>query len=233
MSRHRPNGTARREADAAAKRIGSEIETSRRAIAASIETTARRAGVAPSTVVRVLHGDGGAHLDTLYAVATAVGLRPSIKLYPSKPPSLRDTGQLHIAQYLMSQAHPSLKPMLELPVADPFGRAVDLVFIGRTEIVACEIERSPADFQASKRRAALKRDALQAIHQRPVRLVLAIEDTRRNRELLAPYAELIRADLPATPATVMRRLRSGEPLGQDGILWVRPWRRLLSTASAR
>jgi hypothetical protein len=133
----------------------------------------------------------------------------------------------------MSQAHPSLKPMLELPVADPFGRAVDLVFLGRTEIVACEIERSPADFQASKRRAALKRDALQAIHRRPVRLVLAVEDTRRNRELLAPYAELIRADLPATPAAVMRRLRSGEPLGQDGILWVRPWRRLLSTASAR
>jgi hypothetical protein len=57
-----------------------------------------------------------------------------------------------------------------------------------------------------------------------VRLVLVIEDTRRNRELVAPHAELIRTALPATPGEILRSIRQGTPLGRDGLLWVRPWR---------
>lgn len=233
MGRHRPTAKARREAEDAARRIGREIEAARRSLASSIETVARRAHLAPSTVVRILHGDGGAHLDTVYAVAAAVGLRPSIKLYPTEPPALRDTGQLHIAQHLIGVAHPSLTPRMELPVGDAFGRAVDLAFFGPTEIVIHEIERSLADVQATKRAAMLKRDALESNHRRPVRLVLAVEDTARNRQMVAPHLASIAADLPASSAAVMRHLRTGVPLGIDGFLWVRPWRRLPSVPAGR
>lgn len=226
MGHHRPIPKARREADAAAKRIGREIEMARRSAAVSIESTAQRAHVSPSTVVRILNGDSGAHLDTFYAIAWAVGLRPSVKLFPTEAPSLRDSGQLHIAQYLISIAHSSLKPQMELPVGDPFGRAADLVFFGAREIVMHEIERSLSDFQTTKRGAMLKRDALQAQHRRPVRLVLTVEDTRRNRDLVAPHLLALAADLPASSSAIMRHLRSGEDLGTDGLLWVRPWRKL-------
>lgn len=228
MGSHRPSAKARRDADEAARRIGREIESARRSIAASIETVARRAHVAQSTVARVLNGDGGVHLDTLYAVAFAVALRPSVKLYPTEGPGLRDSGQLHIAQYLIAVAHPSLKPTMELPGGDPFGRAADLVFFSQSEIVVHEIERSPDDYQATKRVVMLKRDALQAQHERPVRLVITVEDTRRNRKIVAPYLPALAADLPASSSAVMRHLRTGEKLGQDGFLWVRPWRQLPS-----
>lgn len=215
-----------------ATRIGADIETARTGLAASIEAVARRAAVAPSTVVRVINGDGGVHLDTLCAVATAVGLRINVKAFPAEPPSLRDSGQLHIAQYLIAQAHSSLKPALEVPVGDPFGRAVDVAFFGATEIVIHEIERSLSDYQAPKRAAMLKRDALQAQHDRPVRLVLVVEDTRRNRSLVTPHASLVRADLPASSAEILRALRTGTDLGRDGLLWVRPWRTLPSATTS-
>lgn len=225
MSTHRPAAGARRAASLIASRIGSDIETARAGLASSIEEVARRAQVAPSTVGRVIHGDGGVHLDTLCAVAAAVGLRVSVKAYPGDQLALRDSGQLRIAHYLIDQAHPSFRSALEVPVGDPFGRAADLVFFGPTEIVIHEIERSLSDLQATTRAAMLKRDALQARHERPVRLVLVVEDTRRNRELVAPHAALIRVALPATSAQILRALRDGTELGGDGLLWVRPWRR--------
>jgi hypothetical protein len=224
MVKHLPLASARRHATRLAAQVGSDVELSRVTLAMTIEDVARRALVAPSTVVRVCAGDGGVHLDTLCAVADAVGLRIGVKAFPGRQPSLRDSGQLRIAKYLVAMAHPSLRPSLELPVGDPFGRAADLVFFGPEEIMHEEIERRLPDFQAPYRAATVKRDALQARHARSVRLVLVIEDTRRNRALVAPHAELIRTALPATSSDVLRSLRSGTPLGRDGLLWVRPWR---------
>ncbi len=224
MGSHRPQASSTRYAQKLAGQIGADIETSRSALAAPIEEVARRAQVAPSTVVRVLRGDAGAHLDTLCAVGAAVGLRIGVKAFPAGGLSLRDSGQMRVAQLLVGQAHQSLRPALELPVSDPFGRAADLVFFAPTEIGHYEIERRLPDFQAPYRAATLKREALQAQHSRPVRLVLVIEDTRRNRELVAPHAELIRTALPATPGQILRSIRQGTPLGRDGLLWVRPWR---------
>ena len=77
------------------------------------------------------------------------------------------------------------------------------------------------DFQNQYRRADRKRQALAAQHQRPTRLVLVIEDTRRNRAALEPHMKLIQAALPARSREVLGALRSGRPLGRDGLLWVR------------
>ncbi len=186
MGSHRPLPSSRRHAERIASVIGADIDVSRSALASSIEEVARRAQVAPSTVVRVLHGDAGVHLDTLCAVGAAVGLRISVKAFPSWQPSLRDSGQLRVAEYLVAQAHGSLKPTLELPVGDPYGRAADIVFFGPTEIIHAEIERRVPDLQAPVRAANVKRAALQDQHARRVRLVLAVEDTHHNRSLIAP-----------------------------------------------
>lgn len=224
MSAHRPTASARRHAGRLASNIGADIDTSRNSLSLSIEEVARRAAVSPSTVVRAIHGDPGVHLDTLCAVAQAAGLRINVKAYPAGPVSLRDSGQLRVAEYLAALAHPSLKPAMELPVGDPFGRAADIVFFGPEEILHEEIERRPGDFQELLRSATVKRDALQARHQRPVRLILVVEDTARNRELLRPHANLIRRVLPATSSEILRSMRTGSVLGKDGLLWVRPWR---------
>lgn len=182
----------------------------------TVEDVARRASLASSTVARVLNGDGGAHLDTICAVGEAVGMKVGARAYPSVHPRLRDSGQLRMAHHLIGCAHTSFRAALELPVGDPFGRAADLVFFGTDEILHFELERRLADLQSQHRAAMVKREALHARHQRPVRLVLAIEDTRRNRGLVAAHLAVVQAALPETSRHVMHALRTGAPLGGDG-----------------
>lgn len=203
-----------------ATHIGSEVRLARTSLAISRRELDRRAGVALSTVSRIERGDPGVQLDTIMAVGAAVGLDVVLKAYPGATPGLRDTGQLHIAELLCNKAHARWRPHLELPAGE-HGRAADLVFMGPDEILHVEIERAATDYQAQFRAAAAKREWLAARHARPVRLVLVIEDTRRNRVAIGAHHEVIRGALPAGSRDVLAALRGGGPLGCDGLLWIR------------
>jgi transcriptional regulator with XRE-family HTH domain len=220
---HRPLPAARRQAGRIAAKIGTDIGTSRAELGLRVEQVAERAQVAPSTVLRVIGGDAGVHLDTLCAVARAVGLNLGVKAYPGLQPRLRDTGQLRMAETLIRQAHRSWRPSLELVVGDPYGRAADLVFFGPDEIIHAELERHIVDFQAQLRAASVKRQSLQQHHHRPVRLILIIEDTPRNRSVVAAQHRVVSTALAATSRDIFRSVRSGSPLAQDGLLWIRSW----------
>lgn len=105
---------------------------------------------------------------------------------------------------------------------DPrYGRAADLVLFGPDEILHFEIERAIADWQAQYRAARVKQAALAEQHQRPVRLVIAVEDTYRNRRMLAPHLPLIRRELSGGTRDVWKAISTGNPLGQDALLWIR------------
>lgn len=180
----------------------------------------RRAGVSPDTVRRLEAGDPGVQLGTLCSVGAALGLDIVIQAYPGRQPALRDTGQLAVARHLMDLAHGSWRAEMEV-AAGRNGEAVDIGFFGPTEIIDAEIERLILDLQKQYRRAAQKRDWLAGQHRRPVRLVMVIEDTRRNREAVAEHAELIARLLPAGTREILRSLTTGRPLGRDGLLWIR------------
>jgi transcriptional regulator with XRE-family HTH domain len=202
------------------RRIGDEVKLSRATLGMSLQQVADRAGVSWSTAARAQAGDPTIALGTLCAVTEAVGLDLVLHAYPGRQPTLRDTGQLSLVEHVCQEARGSWQPTVEAGVGE-HGRAIDLVLFGPREILACEIERVAIDFQAQFRRADLKRRELAASHQRPVRLVMVVEDTRRNRSAIQGHADVIRAGLPAGPREVLRALRSGGVLGRDGLLWVR------------
>ena len=160
----------------------------------------------------------------MVAATDAVGLDLVIQTYPGRPTRLRDSGQLSIAQELASIAHGTWRVRVEQRAGD-HGEAIDLVLWGRDEVLAIEIERRAVDWQAQYRRASLKRDWLAARTDRPVRLVLVLAETRRNREALSPFTGLIGQSLPAGSAAVTRAIRDGTALGSDGLRWHRSWRR--------
>lgn len=213
---HEWEGMAR----AVAASIGREVVLARTNLALTRRRAARLAGISPSTQKRVEDGDPSVGTATACRVAAAVGLKVWAKAYPIRTPSLRDTGQLRIAEMLRRAAHSSFRVAVELSL--PEGRSADEVFFGPDEIIHAEIERLWADWQAQYRSASAKRDELAAQHRRPVRLVLVIEDTRANRAAIRPHIDLIRSALPAGSREVARALRIGQTLGRDGILWVRP-----------
>lgn len=186
----------------------------------TLKTVASRANVAPDTVRRVEAGDPGVQVDTLCAVGAAVGVDVVVRGYRGRSPTLRDTGQLRLAEMLCTIASDAWHPRLELRAGE-HGEAADVGLFGSVEIIDAEIERLLLDFQAQYRRNKLKCDWLAGQHQRPVRLVLVVEDTARNRAAVAQHAAFIRAVLPAGSREVLHALRAGEPLGKDGLLWLR------------
>jgi transcriptional regulator with XRE-family HTH domain len=200
--------------------IGRDVRVARTASGLSRADAARRAGVSRSTWERVELGSPTATLTTLCAVTDAVGLDLVIRAHPGRGASLRDRGQMAIADYLAGIAHPAWTVSLEV-TAGQFGQAIDQVFWGPDEILGIEIIRHMADHQAQHRSGSLKRDWLADQHRRPVRLVLAVEDLRSNRAALSPHIGLIKSVLPAGSRQIMDALRTGRPLGSDGLLWVR------------
>lgn len=199
--------------------VGREIVLARTNQGLSVRAAARLAGVSPTTQRRVEAGSPSVRVDVMCRVAAAIGLKVWGKSFPVREPSLRDTGQLRLAEILMRLAHAGLRPVMELGIGNH--RSIDLVLFGAEEILAIEIYRLLADFQAQFRAADAKRMELAAAHQRPVRLVVAVEDTRRNRRLVAEHAVAIGVALPAGSRAVLNSLRTGTPLGADGLVWIR------------
>ena len=199
--------------------VGREITLARTNLALTERAAARVAGVSPATQRRAETGDSRVQIETLGRVAHGVGLKIWLKAFPVRDPSLRDTGQLRIAEYLGSIAHSSLRVAFELGLGN--GRSIDTVAFGPTEIVAYEIERMVADLQDRYRMADAKRAELASQHQRPVRLVVVVEDSRQNRRVLGEHEAFTRTLLPAGSRQVLVALRSGQPLGRDGLLWTR------------
>jgi DNA-binding XRE family transcriptional regulator len=203
-----------------AERLAAEVKGARAEHAMTLEQVARRADVSPDTVKRIEAADPHVQLDNLCAVGAAVNLDVVVRVYRARPPSLRDSGQLELARMVCAIAHPSWDPVLELSAGE-HGKAIDIGFFGAREILDVEIDRLILDLQDQHRRNGLKRDFLAGRHQRPVRLVWVLEDTMRNRSAVAPHRSLIQAAFPAGSRDVLRALRTGEPLGEDGLLWLR------------
>jgi transcriptional regulator with XRE-family HTH domain len=218
MSRRRRLGTRRARAQAGS--AGGEILAARLSLGLTRTDAGRLAGVSPETTRRVEDGDPSVQLDTLCAVGEAVGIDIVVRAYPGRAPSLRDSGQLVVVDWLRGIAHASWTPRIEMAAGD-HGEAVDIGLLGPTEIHAIEVDRLLLDFQDRYRRNDQKRSWLAARHRRPVRLVMVVEDTDRNRRAVAPHAAIISSVLPAGSREVLRSLRTGEPLGCDGLLWVR------------
>ena len=216
MKRRRGSQRARDQA----QYLGREVQLARTRLGWSRARASNRAGVSRSTWERVERGSTGPTIATACAVTDAVGLDLVLRTYPGSGPTLHDRGQMNVAAHLSELAHSSWRVSLEV-TAGTHGEAIDEVFWGPDEILDVEIVRHLRDYQAQYRAASLKRDWLANQHSRPVRLILAVEYLRSNRAAAAPHMRLIRTSLPAGSRQILDALRTGTPVGSDGLLWVR------------
>lgn len=183
---------------------------------------ASRAKCSQSEVSRIWRGVVAVDLRFADELARAAGCRLRLTLVPDHGVSLRDSGQLAVAQLIQGQAHAVWRASFERPVGrPPDRRAADLVLEQSAEIVLVEIERWLLDFQAQLRAGQLKRASLAELLGRPVRLVIAVPDLARSRNAVAPHAGIIASALPISSRRAWAAIRSGEPIGGDALLWVR------------
>ena len=183
---------------------------------------AKRLSVSQTSVSRLLNGSSVLRIDLADEIARACGHRLVLKVAPGNGIGLRDSGQLGIAQCIQREAGPPWRPRLEVQVGTGLDRrAIDLVLLQPDEIVAIEIERWLRDLQAQLRAGLLKRGELAERMGATVRFILALPDTTAMRRMIAPYQDLLDATLPISSRTAWARIRSGQPIGGDALLWVR------------
>lgn len=214
----------RRRADAMARRFGAELRLARTTSGLSQRALGEMAGVSQSFVSRVESGSRRADWPTACALCAATGHDLSVRLFPTRSVSVRDSGQLAVCETIARASAPLRRPRLEHPVGPGDLRAADLLLIGPEDVIHIEVERRLVDLQAQLRAAQVKRSVLAEQMKVPVRLVLAVPATARNRAVLASLAPILEAALPKTSAEVWHAIRTGQPLGADGQLVVRPMR---------
>ena len=219
--RARPADVGRARCRYLAAAFGRELRIARVSAGLSQARLAALAEASQTEVSKAERAQGDVSLAARCRLAAACGYELGWRLYPVATVRMRDSGQLTLAQAIVGAAHASWRPRLEVPVAAGDARAADLVLEGAAEVIHIEIERALVDFQAQLRAAQLKRQAIAEREERPVRLVIAVPDTRTSRARLAPFSDVISRALSAASAQVWRTIRGGEPLGADGILFVR------------
>jgi transcriptional regulator with XRE-family HTH domain len=201
--------------------FGRELRIARTSAGLTQAQLGKLAGVTQQAVSHAELGRTDVSLDVRCRLVAACGFELNWRLYPIRTVRLRDSGQLHIAQSIVSAAHAAWQPQLEHIVAPGDLRAADILLSHPVEVVQVEIERSLVDFRAQLRSAQVKRHVIAQHEARPVRLILAVPDTSAVRERLAPHTDLVRRVLPVNSRRIWASLASGEPIGGDGLLVVR------------
>lgn len=218
-----------------ARRFGAELRIARTVAGLTQARLATIAGVRQQVVSRAERGEPGVPLKARCQMAAACGYELALKLFPVATVSLRDSGQLSIATGLVGLLHPNWQPRLEVPVGPGDLRAADMLLSHPDEVIHLEIERGIVDFQAQLRAAQVKREMFAAGDSRPVRLVLAVPDTLSMRIRLRVLKPLLDRSLPLDTRRILGALRSGQPVGGDGLIVVREHRltALASTTATR
>jgi transcriptional regulator with XRE-family HTH domain len=216
-------------AEALARRFGSELRIARLNTGLTQRQLASRAGVTQQLVSLAERGVIGIGLEVRCALVGATGHELGWRLFPTSTVPLRDSGQLATAEVILRALPAGSTAGLEVPVAPGDLRAADLVITTPGELVHVEIERWLVDFQAQVRAAQLKRGTLSHGSTKPVRLVIAMPDSRQARAEVAAMPAVVRSSFPMQSRDIARALRTAEPLGGDGLLFVRVDRRRVSS----
>jgi transcriptional regulator with XRE-family HTH domain len=219
--RHGSRADATARAAGLARRFGVELRVARMAVGLTQRQVSERAGVTQQLVSLAERGDPGIGLDVRCRLVAAAGHELGWKLYSMTGVSLRDSGQLHLAQAIVRTLSRLLTGRLEVPIAVGDLRAADMLITAPTELIHVEIERSLFDLQAQLRAAQLKRNTLAEHSPVPVRLVIVVPDSASARAVVASLPEIMRAAFPIPSRQIAGALRSGAPLGGDGLLFVR------------
>jgi len=195
-------------------RIGEDLRAARLTTRLSLSLVGAEVQMSRSKVGRIERGQARrVALVDLCAVAAAVGLDVSVKLYPGPRPG-RDAGHVRLLARLQHRIDSRFRWLTEvpLPVAGD-ERAWDAVIVGDGFRLAVEAETRLGDLQALERRIRLKsRDS----RLEPV--VLLVADTRHNRDALGAAGGTALSSFPLSGRAVLAALASGCNPGGSGIV---------------
>ena len=197
------------------RRVGDELAALREDRELSLREVGGAVGVHPSVIARAEAGEANVTLETLAAIATALGSEPSLRLYPATGPRLRDHVQVRLIETLLGALHPRWQARLEVPVYRPTRGVIDLVLTEprTSEVVGGEAHSEIRAAERQLRHAAEKVDALPSAPGWPwtdgrprVRRLLLLRSTAATRAVVKATPALFRAAYPGRTADAVEAL---------------------------
>lgn len=220
--REDPAERGKEKAEAAQLKFRTEVRRARLGQSKSQKVAAAQADIKAPVWSRIETGRQDVGLGLAGRMAGAVGLDLVLQLYASDT-VLRDVAHIRLLRDLKATLGPQWRWRLEVPVGDPPDqRAWDAIATHRqTRLqIRVEAETNLRDCQAVLRKVEAKRVA-----DGQPRVLLAIRDSRHNRDAVVEAREELETAFPIPSRVGLALLRRGEdPPGDLLVLvdWVRP-----------
>ncbi len=196
---------------------GRELRLARHNAGLTLEATGRRLGWSKTKLSRIERGrNPRVSLEDLILVGSMVGVRPSVRFFPTGRP-IRDETQLQLLAALTRRMHPRWTHRHEVPMP----RAGDLRAADQVSTIdGCRLMIEAysrfADAQAQVRAARAKQRDLGAD-----RLLLVIADTHTNRAAVLAAMPVIRPSFTVPARAMLAALAAGRDPGGDGVVLLR------------
>jgi len=212
-SRTSPIADAARRASLQQAAACDELRNARLARGLSQAAIAQALSITRSQVSRVERNRiKSLDLASLARHAAAVGLRPSLKLYPVGG-GLRDAAQVRYVASFVERVGRAWRVRLDVPMPLPGDlRAVDVLLEGAC-VIAVEVVTRLLDLQAVLRAAQLKQRDIGA-----ARLVIVVAGTHANRRALAEARPALIATFDLDTPRTLAQLSAGRDPGRDAIV---------------
>jgi transcriptional regulator with XRE-family HTH domain len=212
-----------------ARSIGADIARIRTEIGASQAAVGREAGIDRSHVTRIEAGRAHPSLESLIAIATAMGADVSVRLYPGRGPKLADRHSARMIECTLRELAPIWTPHLEVRVDRPVRGYIDVVFERRDRplLVATEYESMLPRLEQQIRWAAEKAAAVASsdlVGPGPppaISKLLVLRSTERTRALARTFDSILETAYPARTRDAVDSLRTGSSWPGAAVVWIR------------
>jgi transcriptional regulator with XRE-family HTH domain len=187
------------------------------------------AGVDHSHYARIEAGIANASIESLVAIAAALGADVAVRLYPGTGPRLTDRHQARIVEALIRGLHTVWQPHVEVAVSRPARGVIDVV-LERPQpnvLVATEVHSAIHRLEQQIRWSADKATSLPSsdlVGPGPPPIVsrlLVLRSTVATRSLARQFEATLRASYPARCADVIASLWYGADWPGPGLIWAR------------
>ena len=219
----------KRQARETKRSLGRDLERIRLDAGASHGTVAALAGIDRSHYSHIEAGTANPTIETLAAIAVALGADVSIRIYPGTGPRLTDRHQARMVETLLRSLSADWRPHVEVSVSRPVHGVIDVVLEHRnlgllvaTEAYS-ELRRLEQQIRWSTDKAAAlgSSDLVGPGPISDVSRLLVLRSTESTRELARTFESTLRAAYPARSADVIAALRAGAAWPGAGIVWIR------------
>lgn len=196
---------------------GRELCLARHMAGATMQQVVERIGCSKSTVSRIERGRSPrVTLERIVLIGAAVGLRPSLRFFPTQRP-VRDEGQMELLAAFTRRMHPAWLHRHELPMPRAGDlRAADQVSSIQGCRILVEAYRRFVDYQAQVRAVRGKQRDLGT-----ERVVIVVEDTRVNRRAIQAAGAELRRSFPLAARKLFAALAAGQDPGADALVLLR------------